>query len=172
MKFLGKCVVFLLAVVGMSFAGAQVWAGQPHESLVPLLVNLDGWKADAGTGMSLASDTMKMITAHRSYNKGKKQQIVVDVLVNSGPPPAHRLKESVMENEEKIVRTSKIDGFWVSTTNNNKTKVGEVYVVLSQNSQTHALIIFRFINLDEKEAMEIAKKFNWKTLEKATSKLL
>ena len=175
MRFLGKVVLVLFISVIFGLGSNQAKA-EPHDDLIPLLINVKGWTAKAGKGTSLMGSgrggkSMKMISAGRRYEKAKKH-IDVNIMVNSGSPSANQVKEYSMDTPSMSIKTTKVDNFWVNTIFNKKLNAGQVFVSLSKNDDTHALLNLGFVNMSAKEAVAFAKQFKWKVIQSRTEKLL
>lgn len=170
MKLIVKMILIAILSVGY-FAGGDVAHAEPHDKLVPMLGKIDGWKAEKTTGSSLAAGEMKIITAHRSYKKGKKN-FRANLMVNSGPPPANQIKEYSKVDGEKSINTKQIDGYWVTSTFLKQRKLGEIAVQLVHNSKSHSILTLDFADMTPEETIAIAKKFQWKELKNVTEKML
>jgi hypothetical protein len=157
--------VLALAVVFVTIAHAE-----NHHSLTPLLVDLPGWEAEKPEVMSMDMGAMKMTNATRSYTKDNKEITAVVMLGNNAMTQG-QMQEMKAESTDVKASISKIDGFQVHTSYDKNENSGSVVVFLAQSQTQGALFIVSYEGLSEKEALSLAKKFNWKKMRAAVEKL-
>jgi len=165
--------VLLLALAIFLFAGSAV-AGEgegQHDRLVPLLGELDGWKAQPANGTSMVSARLKIITARRAYSKVDKG-LVVSLVVNSGPVQEGDLQESSAEDEHNKVFTARVNGFWIKTTYNKNKNSGQLVVYLAYKEDSHSKLLVNFSGMDASEALLNIQKFDWDGMKVIVSPLL
>lgn len=160
-----KVHVFVLTLVVVSVTIAHA---EEHHSLTPLLIDLQGWEAEKAEGMSM--DTMKMTNATRSYTKNNKD-ITAMVIVGNNAMTQGQMQEMKAESMDVKVSISKIDGFQVHTSYDKNENSGSVIVFLSQSQTQGATFIVSYEGLSEKEALSLAKKFNWKKMKAVVEEL-
>ncbi len=162
-----KVYAFLLtlAVIFTTIAYAE-----KHHSLTPLFVDLKGWKAEKPEGMTMDMGTMKMTNATRTYTKGSIE-ITAMVMIGNSIMTQGQMQQMKVETADAKVSISKIDGFQVNTSYDKKEKAGYVTVFLAQSKTKNALFTFYYNGLSEKQAMSLAKKFNWKKMKAVVIKL-
>ncbi len=162
-----KVYVFVLTlfVVSVTIAHAE-----EHHSLTPLLIDLQGWKAEKAEGMSMDMGIMKMTNATRSYTKDNND-ITAMVVVGNNAMTQGQMQEMKAESMEVKVSISKIDGFQVHTSYDKNENSGSVIVFLSQNQTQGATFIVSYEGLSEKEALSLSKKFNWKKMKAVVGEL-
>lgn len=163
-----KVHVFMLTLVVVSVTIAHA---EQHHSLTPLLVDLQGWEAEKPEGMSMDMGTMKVTNATRSYTKDNKD-ITAMVIVGNNAMTQGQMQEMKAESMDVKVSISKIDGFQVHTSYDKNENSGSVIVFLSQSQTQGATFVVSYEGLSEKEALSLAKKFNWKKMKAVVKKLL
>jgi hypothetical protein len=144
---------------------------QEHELLTPLLIDLQGWEAEAAEGMSMDMGTMKMTNATRSYTKGDSN-ITAVVMVGTHSMTQGQMQEMNVETTDVKVSILDINGFKVHTGHNKNENSGSVTVFLSQGQSESAMFIVSYENLTQGEATDIARKFDWNKMKGVVDKLL
>jgi hypothetical protein len=164
---LSKAHVFVLTLVVVFVTIAHA---EKNHSLTPLLVDLPGWEAEKPEVMSMDMGTMKMTNATRSYTKDNKEITAVVMLGNNAMTQG-QMQEMKAESMDVKASISKIDGFQVTTSYDKNENSGSVVVFLSQSQTQGALFIVSYEGLSDKEALSLAKKFNWKKMKAVVEKL-
>jgi hypothetical protein len=168
MKKIGSLAVMAL----MSFLlMSGVGLADQHDRLVPLLGDLEGWKAQPAHGMSLSSAQMKMISANRIYHQADKN-LTVNIMINSGPVMDSDLQESSSDNETAREQSRQIDGFWVRSSYTKKNGSGEVIVYLDYNQAANGVLVADYSNMSDDEVLQVIKKMDWKKIKKVVSSML
>ncbi|MCD6319797.1 MAG: hypothetical protein J7M03_03865 [Candidatus Desulfofervidaceae bacterium] len=145
----------------------SLFAGQlpPYQKLCAQLKDISGWKVEKCEGTNMTGSPM----AYRSYNKGNKH---VEAAIFCGmqqamgywAPFAYHMQ---VDSTEEFMKTTTINGFPVGIGYHKKDKTGGIIVCLDKNAQQHrAVFVLNFRNMSWEEALEIAKKFDWKAMEK------
>jgi hypothetical protein len=155
-------------------AAACFFVGTPalgFETLVPLLVDIGGYQADEAQGANVNMGGMEMVTASRTYSKGEKS---IDAVIMIGPRimTEARMQEFSVETQEGKATGKEIDGFTVHLSYDKENKSSAAIVFLAQNEAKGAMFAVTVDGGNEKEALDISKKFNWSKLKKAAEKLM
>ncbi len=168
-KFAGWLVVvyFLFA------ASIPVYAGQ-YESLSPFLLDLKGWQAEPAEGMDMDMGGTKIIQAMRQYTQGSKEADAMVMIGNAMMTQAHAqgMQSGQMETAEAKVEVTTIDGYQVSIHHSKADNEGAVVVVLPGMGQQGAIFVLHYQGLNENDGLSMAKKFDWKKIEKQAKKLM
>jgi hypothetical protein len=109
---------------------------------------------------------MNMITASRIYNKGNKE-ITAMVMIGSEMMIAGQAGIEMNSSTLKM-NTQKINGFDVTTQLDKVNNSGSIIVYLDKATDSGAYFIVSFTGCDDKEALELAKKFDWKKMKQLT----
>lgn len=149
---------------------ATVHAGQ-DQLLTPLLIDLQGWEAESPEGMSMDMGAMKMTNATRTYIKDD-HTITAMVMVGSHAMTQGQTQEMNVETTDVKASVSEIDGFRVHTGYDKNESAGSVIVFLSQGQTESALFMVSYQGLSEKEAMDLARNFDWKKMKAVVDQLL
>ena len=133
-----------------------------YKTLCIQLPPLEGWTAAECNGMKMSNPMLgEVVTASRSYTKDGKS---VEVSVLSGMQAAMTWAPyqtgMIIENDEELMKVKTIDGFTVGIEYDKKTHSGGVVVQLLPK----AILVFNYENMDWKEALKLAKEFDWKKL--------
>ena len=161
---LGLALVLILTF----FAATGVAAD--HTLLTPLLVDIDGWKAEPPSGMTMDMGSSKMINAAREYRQGGKELNAMVMLGNQAMTQGS-MQAMKAENAEGKMSVSTIDGFKVMSQYSKTEKSGAVIVYLTQEQQQGAMFTLVYKGLSEEEGWNAAKKFNWKEMKNSVDKL-
>ncbi len=167
----GPSLIFFFLINGMVFS-------QAYKSLYPCLIDLPGWEAEEVSGMDPNDWVMTtgakrdLITATRDYEKGDKS---LSVVIEVGPGVATLYAD--MEEADSVsggmhVTVKKIKGYraHISCHLEDETNFCDIRIVLFSDKESGALLMFASEGLPEKEALEIAQKFDWDLMtEKAKS---
>ena len=166
----GISLIVLLLVPLVLFAAS-------FESLLPLLVNLPGWKANEAEGADLSSVGSKGITAVRNYSRGDS---TLDVVIMVGMQVQGvwnaGYKEGLKtEDAETSIQVQKIDGFLVTTgVDKKRSDSGGVFVLLKEvagKPDSGAVFALSYEGLKLDEALKLARNFDWKKIKAAVEKL-
>lgn len=147
-------VFVLLIFASASFAGSKKDAEKK-------MINLSGWKAKPAETNSVNMMGMKLMNIVREYKKGKKT-FLVHLL--GGNNPAAMAYEEPQGNESGNARLKKIKGFDVFQGRSEDEKEnGAIVVYLEKNKENDTSVLtFSYENVTDREAMALAKKFDWK----------
>ncbi|HHD77401.1 MAG TPA: hypothetical protein ENK93_00370 [Campylobacteraceae bacterium] len=135
-----------------------------YKVLCNQLENLKGWEVSKCDGMKMTNPMFgEMVTASKNYTKGDKS---VEVSVVSGMQAmmtwAPFQTGMTMENDEQLVKVEKIDGFPVGFSYDKQAHSGTLAVLLAPN----AVLVLNYDNMHWKEALKMAKVFEWEKLSK------
>ncbi len=153
-----KFSVLMLTLVLGAFAGNL----PEYRSLCMQFPDLGGWKVSECDGMKMTNPMFgEVLTASKTYTSGDKS---VDVSVLSGMQAmmmwAPYQSGTTIENENELMKVETIDGFPVGIAYDKKARSGGVAVQLAPN----AVLVLNYEKMDWKEALKLAKKFDWKKL--------
>jgi len=157
-------LTLIIAFVATAHAG-------DHQALTPLLIDLQGWEAENPEGMSMDMGAMKMTNATRIYTKGDNSITAMVMIGNNAMAPG-QMQEMNAETTDARMSISEIAGFRVHTGYDKNENAGSVIVFLSQGQTENALFMVSYQGLSEKEAMDLARKFDWKKMKAAVDKFL
>jgi hypothetical protein len=156
-----SALVLIFVSVFCFFANAEA---EVYTTLIPTLINLSGWKAQEAEGIDLVMPGMNMITASRIYEQ-KDKTVTAMVMIGSQMMIGSQTGIA-MDSSSMKMNTQKINGFEVTTQLDKTTSTGSIIVFLDKNPELGAYFILSFEGCDDKEALEIAKKFDWKKMQK------
>ena len=160
----------LAALIALSALAAGARADEVYAPLEPLLIDLDGWTAQAPKGSSMSMDQVKMVNVTRDYAKGDD---TIEVTLTSGSQLSSvQLDQDMdMKTDDSMLKIGAVDGYRVMQTYSKNDAHGSIMVRLQGNATSGALFVFDYHKLQPDEAMALAKKFDWKALADATAKL-
>lgn len=168
--------LFIVVLAAVCMIAAFTGLSQSYNSLLPLLVDLSGWKGESPEGMDLDYSGLKAIAATREYEKGDNNltaALLVGHQMQGSWNPAYQ-EGFKMETTEMSMAVERIKGFPVFHTF-DKTKSEGVVVVLLHEPSTDgaegAIFSFAFEGVSRDEGMKLAQKFDWSRMKSAVSKL-
>ncbi|RLC26507.1 MAG: hypothetical protein DRH21_01965 [Deltaproteobacteria bacterium] len=167
-KSFGTCGKILLASCAILVMAVAVQA-ESYQTLYPCLIDLSGWTGGEPTGMNMNMSGMVMINSTRTYSKGKKELRAIIMKGNQAFGMAGMQgSEMHMESPEVNMNIKTINGFQVQTVYDKKENSGAVTVFLTHKQTGGAFFSLSYAGISEKEAIGLAKKFDW---EKIKSKI-
>ncbi len=172
-KFLGTYGKILLLIFAILFMAVAVQA-ESYQTLYPCLIDLSGWTGGEPTGMNMNMSGMVMVNATRAYSKGNKELTAMIMKGNQafgmGAMQGAGMQGSGMhmETPEVNVNIKTINGFQVQTVYDKEENSGAVTVFLTHEQAGGAFFTLSYAGISEKEALGLAKKFDW---EKIKSKI-
>jgi hypothetical protein len=143
-----------------------------YESLVPLLIELDGWQADDAEGMDMDMGATKMIQAVRTYSQGAKEVNAMVMVGSSMMTQMQGAQAMQMESADARVTVTTIDGFQVTMQHANNEDEGAVVVALGATEQQGATFILHYRGVSADGGLALAKRFDWKKLQQTANQLL
>lgn len=167
MKF--KKILIILPIVYLLFVLPVSVLCQKAQDFVPLLIDLEGWEADEAEVLDVSFQDFRGVNVRREYEKDE-QSLDVNVMVGF---QAAGLWNPVyydgfkMEAGDAIMDVKKTDGFFVFHNYQKSEKAGMCVVLLEETSQekkTGAVFVFSYEGIEDKEGVELAKKFDWKKM--------
>jgi hypothetical protein len=161
-------VTALILVLVFVFCLFSTLHAEVYTSLLPTLVNLSGWKADKAEGIDLNVPGMNMVTASRIYSQQNKTLTAMVMIGNEMMINSHAGIE--MNSSSLKMKTQKINGFEVTSQLDRVNNTGSIIVFLNKAADSGAYFIVSFENCDDKEALRLAQKFDWKKMKKLTQK--
>ena len=167
----GKAFASMILLLGLALT-VTAYAGN-QDLLTSLLIDLKGWNADKAEGMSMDMGAMKMINASRNYTKEASK---IDAIVLVGSQAMAQAQASAqdmkLETADSRVEMKEIDGFRTQVVYDKKENTTAVVVFLAMSQTSGAMFSFSCKGIPEKEAMKLAKQFDWKKMKKVAEKLL
>jgi len=149
--------------VPLSTAKAQ----QSFQRFLPLLVDLPGWTGAKPDGMAMEMPANSIVTATREYRRG---DATLNAQVITGPAAQGALAATAsgmtIETGDMRMSTSTVDGLAVARTFTVHDKSGAVLVALGPS----AMFSLSFNGVAEDEALALARRFDWKTIQAAIPK--
>ncbi|MBN2071069.1 MAG: hypothetical protein JW814_06380 [Candidatus Krumholzibacteriota bacterium] len=161
-------VLFLAVVLSPSGASAE-----KHEKLYGELKDIKGWKGEEPEGMAMDMPGMKMVQAMRIYKKDKVEISAMIMIGNAASAAASMQQhgEAKFESSDAKAETKEIDGFTVHIIYDKKDRSGGITVLLNPTETETSVFVLSFEDLDEKEALALARSFDWKSMKKTTGSL-
>jgi hypothetical protein len=163
-------VLLLLAVPAALFAAA-------YDALVPLLVDLAGWQAEAAEGIDLSQAGMQGVTVVREYKSGGKGLTAAIMLGSqAGITWMPEYKEGFKgQSDEGSMEVKRINGFLVYEAYNKDDAAGGVVVLLIETTagkpDSGAVLVVSFEEMSLDEGLKLAQKFDWKKMKDAAGKV-
>lgn len=163
-------VLVLLSTPAVVFAAA-------YDPLLPLLVDLAGWKSDPADGIDLSAAGMKGVTAVREYTSGDKGLTATIMLGDQvGVTWAPEYREGFkLESTEGSMEVRKIGGFLVYHVYDPGDASGGIVVLLLETGVdkpgTGAVFVLSFDGMTLDEAVKLAQKFDWKKMKDAAARV-
>jgi len=169
-----KKMIFLLALL---LVPGQVLAFNlpSYRELCKNLVDLSGWKAEECTGLNATNPMGEVASATRTYTRDKQElnvQLVLGAAAMAAAGPLAYQHYFEMDSPEEFVKITTIDGFRVGIQHNKNDRSGTLAVFLTEPPKTMdpasisqmAMLVVVYQNMDWKEALSWAQKFDWKSL--------
>ena len=142
-------------------------AQQNFRRFLPLLIDLPGWTGEKPDGMAMEMPGNSIVTATREYRRG---DATLNAQVITGPAAQGALAATAsgvkIETADMRMSTSTIDGLAVARTFTVQDKSGAILVALGPS----AMFSLSFNGVAEDEALTLAKRFDWKTIQAAIPK--
>jgi hypothetical protein len=165
-------LIFFFLINGTVFS-------QSHKSLYPCFIDLPGWEAEEVSGMDpndwvvTTGAKRDLITATRDYEKEDKS---LSVVIQVGPSIAALyagMEESESNSDGMHVTVRKIKGHQahINFHREDETNCCDIRIVLFSDKESGALLMFVSEGLTEKEALEMAQKFDWDLMTKKAKTL-
>lgn len=168
-----KCALSLIVLFSVISYALYVSAeSTKYEKLYKFLVELKGWKCEDPEGMQMDMPELKMIQAMREYNReGKKFQALL--IVGSTSAVAGYIQRTDMnyEDEKTKVTVKEVDGFKTYIFLDKESDSGSISIILSTDDKGGSFFVVSFEGMNDGEAFNIAKKFDWKGMKKETKDL-
>ncbi len=166
-----KSILFL--VLSVFFYLSSGYCMPSYSSFCNVLTEQDDWGSEKCTGASMQTPMGTMVSAEKKYKKGSK---IVEVTLIWGISattmwiPYQSYMQ--METDENYIKVTKIKGYNTAISYDKKTHTGTILVGFKSKldpSVVSAVLGFNFSNMGWKEALDFAKKFDWKKVEKLIS---
>lgn len=165
-------MVFMLTITFLlTLFNSMGFCAEPSDNLKPLLIDLKGWEAEKPEGLSINTGGMKMINATRNYSNGD-MNLSVTILVGSSVMIQGQTQTINIETSDVKITTSEIDGFNVIQALNKRENNGYIAINLGEKATEGSLFMINYTGISSKEALEIAKKYNWEKIKTITNKMM
>jgi hypothetical protein len=175
MAVMKKPWLLLLAVVALISQAPGLFAAS-FDALLPLMVDLPGWEAEAADGADASASGMHAVTVYRSYQSDDRTfdvNVLIGTQASSTWMPAYK-EGYKAETPEGIVEVKKINGFLVFSAFENEGGSGGIVVLqldAASSSDTGAVLSISFEGLAREEALKLAQRFNWAKMKEQAAKL-
>ncbi len=163
-----KSAVLLLAFA-LTVAPVFVSA-QDYHQLIPLLIDLKGWNAEPAEGMNMDMGAYKMINVVRSYSRNSGE-LEAMIMIGNQAMPQGPMETMHAESDDSVMNMRQIDGFKVYSVHDKQENSGNVTVFLTQKETQGAIFTISYQENSESEAVDLAKRFNWKDMKLAVEKM-
>jgi hypothetical protein len=172
-----KKIGILLAVLFLAMTAPAGLFAASFDPLLPLLVDLPGWKADAAEGIDMAQAGMSGITVFREYTSGGKG-LTATILVGAqaGLTWTAAYKEGFKQDTtEGSGEVRKVNGFLVYLVY-DKTDASTGLIVLllqpvADKAGSGALFALDLGTMPLDEGLKLAQKFDWTKMKDAAGKV-
>jgi hypothetical protein len=143
---------------------------QSYKNLLPLLVDLPGYRGEDPEGMDVSSTDLKAVSVSREYSKGESE-LHAGILVGQqsagvwNPGYQEGLK---METPEGLMEVKQEGGFLMFHSYNKSKQEGMIAVLLDKGGAEGnggAVFVFAYKGIDNKDGLSLAKKFDWKKIQ-------
>jgi hypothetical protein len=173
---MNRRTALLLTVLVCCVAPIGLYAAS-YEPLLPLLVDIAGWQAEAAEGIDLSQAGMQGVTVVREYKSGEKgftAAITLGSMVGITWMPEY--KEGFKgESDEGSMEVKRINGFLAYQAYSEGDATGGLVVLLIETTAdkpgSGALLVFTFEGIPLDEGLKLAQKFDWKKLKEAAAKV-
>jgi hypothetical protein len=164
-----------IRLAGAAAALTVVWqlplspahAQQSFQRFLPLLIDLPGWTGAKPDGVTMEMPGNSIVTATREYRRG---DATLNAQVITGPAAQGALSATAsgmkIETGDMRMSTSTVDGLAVARTFTVRDKSGAILVALGPS----AMFSLSFNGVAEDEALTLARRFDWKTIQAAIPK--
>ena len=165
-------MVFMLAIFFLlTLLNSVGFCSEPSDNLKVLLIDLKGWEAEKAEGLSINMGGMKMINATRNYSNGDMNLNAI-ILVGSSVMIQGQTQTINIETSDTKVTTSEIDGFNVIQAFNKSENNGYIVINLGKKTTEGSSFMINYTGISSKEALEIAKKYDWEKIKTITNKIM
>lgn len=147
-----------------AFRSSPAQAEPAFRRFLPFLIDIDGWEGKEPTGFSMEMPGNNMVTATREYHRGPARlqaQVITGAAAKGALAPTQTMMN--IETSDGRMNTSTIDGMPVARTFNFKDRSGAILVALGPA----AMFSVSFNGIGDDEALALARKFDWKTIQAA-----
>jgi len=141
------------------------------ESLKAPLVDIPEWKGEEVQAMDMDMNGIKIMNAIRSYEKDDStfDAAIMVTTLQMGLAPFQQMNMS--QGGIKIETTS-MNGFKVMHTHDGNENEGAIMILLGETKTNSALFSLNYEGLSGEESIAVAKKFDWKSIQKAAKALM
>ena len=147
-----------------------------YDALLPLLVDLPGWEAEAADGAEASVEGTRAVTVYRTYGSADRR-FEVNLLAGNqaGMSWMPDYKEGYkMETPEGLMEVKKIAGFLVFSMFEQVSNSGGIMVLIQDGTakpDTGAVFAITFEGLPLDEALKTAQRFNWAKMKEQAGRL-
>jgi hypothetical protein len=172
--FMKRVLVLSLLFLFVGFTGAFA---QGYDKLCEYLIDLDGWKGEKCTSMQMSMGSgMHNLSVLRSYSQGDKSLdalILAGTMAQTYQPARLPEMEFSVGNEKKIfAKTFEVNGYKVMVAYDSSVDEGTIMILLNGSFNSYsgntAVFALNFHGMSWQKALEIAKKFDWDAMKRAT----
>ena len=159
MKKAGLYFILMLGIVVMSFPAR---AADIVAQMDKLMVDLPGFEAQTPQSASMNAQGMKMMTSTRTYTK---EGVTLNSTFIAGVGTesyTDGMGDINISTSDMRAKTQEINGFKVITNYDIPGNTGGVLVWLGSKQGDQGALMFSFDGMDDKEALKLAEKFDWK----------
>jgi hypothetical protein len=139
-------------------------AAQAFQRFLPLFVELDGWQGKKPDGMSMEMPGTSMTTATRDYTRGSAEAHASVVMGQAAAGALAPIQSGVnIQTSDGHMVTATMHGMQVMKSFNTSQKSGALIVALGKE----AMFSLSYKGITEDEALALAEKFDWKSMQGA-----
>lgn len=159
-----RLIRVIVAAMPLLAAASAGLAQQSFQRFFPLLIDLPGWKAGKADGAAVQVPGASMVTATRDYRRGDAR-LDAQVIIGAAAQGALAALQPGMKVETPDARmsTETVNGLQIMRTFQVKDKSGAIVVALAPA----AMFNLSFNGVGDDEALDLAKKFDWKAMQAA-----
>ncbi|NOZ23149.1 MAG: hypothetical protein GXP25_18905 [Planctomycetes bacterium] len=158
---------FLLAILLLRGGAAHA---DLMDTLKPLLIHLPGWETEDVEVLDVKKGVIRTTALQRTYYKGEAEMTAL-LMATSRITIDRKIEDLRAECKGDKVSDVKLDGFQAHLFYNAADNVGVVVVILNQGPSRAAMLSLNFAGIDDKQALFLVKKFDWKKMQAETVKL-
>jgi hypothetical protein len=173
---MNRHIVAIFAACFILAASAGLFAAS-FDPLLPLLVDIAGWKADKAEGIDFSQAGMQGVSVIREYSSGEKGLSAAIMMgTQAGAQWMPEYKEGFkVESPEGSMEVRKLNGFLVYQAYNIGDSTGGLIVLLLEAAAdkpgSGALLVVSFEGVSFDEGLKLAQKFDWKKMKDTAAKV-
>jgi hypothetical protein len=178
MAFMNKSNVLFAALLALALVSPAFQAAAAgYDALLPLLVDLPGWEAEAADGADASVEGMRAVTVFRTYESGDRSfEANLLIGMQAGMTWMPDYKEGwKMQTSEGLMEVKRIGGFLVYYAFENESNSGGILVLIQEAAagkpNTGAVLAVSFEGLALDEALKTAQRFSWAKMKEQVGRL-